>query len=100
MSTAEIISKVTSKGKVTIPKKIREKFDINSGDRINFEIREIEGKTYLTLIKVSNFSHLSKKLQKEVEKKGLDKEEVEKIIADTREKLVEDLYPDVRITVM
>ena len=51
MSTAEIISKVTGKGKVTIPKKFREKFDINSGDRIKFEIKEIEGETYLTLSK-------------------------------------------------
>ncbi len=36
-------AKVTSKGQITIPKKIREKLNISPGDRINF-VEEEDGK--------------------------------------------------------
>ena len=86
---------VTSKGQVTIPKKIRDILDIDPGDKIKFEIKDINGDTYVTISKESTFSYLLEELQKEAKKQNLDKKELDKIIEETRERLVEDLYPDV-----
>ena len=35
-----IISKITSKGQVTVPQKIREKLGIEPGDSISYEVHE------------------------------------------------------------
>ncbi|MFW6282065.1 MAG: AbrB/MazE/SpoVT family DNA-binding domain-containing protein [bacterium] len=86
---------VTSKGQVTIPKKIRDILDIDPGDKIKFEIKNIDGDTLVTISKESTFSYLLGELQKEAKKQNIDKKEMDKIIEETREKLVEDLYPDV-----
>jgi len=86
---------VTSKGQVTIPKKIRDLLDIDPGDKIKFEIKDINGDTHVTIRKESTFSYLLEELQEEAKKQDLDKKELDKIIEETRERLVEDLYPDV-----
>ena len=86
---------VTSKGQVTIPKKIRDILDIDPGDKIKFEIKDINGDTHVTISKESTFSYLLEELQKEAKKQDLDKKELDKIIEETRERLFEDLYPDV-----
>jgi len=86
---------VTSKGQVTIPKKIRNILDIDPGDKIKFEIKNVDGDTLVTISKESTFSYLLEELQKEAKKQNLDKKELDKIIEETRERLVEDLYPDV-----
>ena len=95
MGAAAETRNVTSKGQVTIPKKFRQELDINPGDKVTFELKEIEGEVCLAISKTSTFSYLLKELQEEAEEKNLSKEEVEKMIEETREKLVEDLYPDV-----
>ena len=95
MDVAAETRNVTSKGQVTIPKKFRDRLDIESGDKVRFEMKEIEGELCLTISKESAFSYLLKELQEEAEKEDLSKEEVELMIEETREKLVEDLYPDV-----
>jgi len=86
---------VTSKGQVTIPKKIRDLLNIDPGDKIKFEIKNIDGDTLVTISKESTFSYLLEELQKEAKKQNLDKKELDKMIEETREKVVEDLYPDV-----
>jgi len=86
---------VTSKGQVTIPKKFRDILDIDPGDKVKFELKDIDGAPCLTISKESTFSYLLKELQEEVRKKDLDKEELNKMLEETRNKLVEDLYPDV-----
>lgn len=86
---------VTSKGQVTIPKKFRDVLDINAGDKIKFELKNIDGETRLTISKESTFSYLLQELQEEAIKQDLDKREVDQMIEKTREKIVEDLYPDV-----
>ena len=95
MSVAAETRSVTSKGQVTIPKKFRKRLNINPSDKVKFELKEIEGELCLTLSKPSAFSYLLEELQEEVEKKDLNKEEVEQMIEEAREKLVKDLYPDV-----
>jgi len=86
---------VTKKGQVTIPKKFRDLLDINAGDKIKFELKNIDGENHLTLSKESAFSYLLEELQEEAKRQDLDKKELDKMIEETREKLVEDLYPDV-----
>ena len=86
---------VTSKGQVTIPKKIRDLLNIDPGDKIKFEIKNIDGDTLVTISKESTFSYLLEELQKEAKKQNLDKKDLDKMIEETREKVVEDLYPDV-----
>ena len=95
MSSAAETRNVTSKGQVTIPKKFRKRLNINPSDKVKFELKEIEGELCLTLSKPSAFSYLLKELREEAEKKDLSKEEVEHMIDEAREKLVQDLYPDV-----
>lgn len=86
---------VTSKGQVTIPKKFRDILDIDAGDKIKFELKNIDGESCLIISKESNFSYLLKEMQKEAKKQNLDKKELNQLIEETREKLVEDLYPNV-----
>lgn len=86
---------VTSKGQVTIPKKIRNILDINPGDKIKFEIKKNNGDPLITISKESTFSYLLEELQQEAKKQNLDKKELDKMIKETREQLIEDLYPDV-----
>ena len=93
MSAAAETRNVTSKGQVTIPKKFRKKLNIKPGDKVKFELKEIEGELCLTLSKTSAFSYLLEELQEEAGKKDLSKEEVEQLIEEAREKLVKDLYP-------
>ena len=95
MSSAAETRSVTSKGQVTIPKKFRKRLNIKPSDKVKFELKEIKGELCLTLSKPSAFSYLLEELQEEVEKKDLNKEEVEQMIEEAREKLVKDLYPDV-----
>ena len=89
---------VTQKGQVTIPKKFRDVLDIDAGDKIKFELKDIDGETCLTISKSSTFSYLLEELQEEAKKCDLDKEELDQMIEETREKLIEDLYPDVQMT--
>ena len=89
------VRNVTTKGQVTIPKKFREILDIDAGDKIKFELKNIDGENYLTMSKSSAFSYLLEELQQEAKKSDLTKEEVDKMVEETRKKLVEDLYPDV-----
>ena len=86
---------VTKKGQVTIPKKFRDILEIDPGDKVKFELEDIDGDTRLTITKESTFSYLLEELQKEAKKRDLNKEEVNELVKETREKLVEDLYPDV-----
>ena len=86
---------VTSKGQVTIPKKFRDTLDIEPGDKIKFELKEIDGKDCLTISKESAFSYLLEELQQEAKKRDLNKEELNQMIEKTREKLLQDLYPNV-----
>ena len=90
MGAAAETRNVTSKGQVTIPKKFRDRLDIKSGDKVKFEVIEIDGELCLTLSKTSAFSYLLEELQEEAEEKDLSKEEVEQMIEEAREKLVED----------
>ena len=86
---------VTKKGQVTIPKKFRDRLEIDPGDKVKFELEDIDGDIRLTITKESTFSYLLEELQKEAKKRDLNKEEVNELVKETREKLVEDLYPDV-----
>ena len=86
---------VTKKGQVTIPKKFRDILEIDPGDKVKFELEDIDGDIRLTITKESTFSYLLEELQKEAKKRDLNKEEVNELVKETREKLVEDLYPDV-----
>jgi AbrB family looped-hinge helix DNA binding protein len=63
---------ITSKGQVTIPKKFRDILDIDAGDKIKFELKNIEGETRLTISKESTFSYLLQELQEEAKKQDLD----------------------------
>ena len=89
------VRNVTSKGQVTIPKNFREILDIEAGDKIKFELKNIDGENYLTMRKNSTFSYLLEELQQEAKKSDLTKEEVDNMVEETRKKIVEDLYPDV-----
>ena len=86
---------VTSKGQVTIPKKFRDTLDIEPGDKIKFELKTIDGEPCLTISKESAFSYLLEELQQEAKKHDLNREELNQMIEETREKLLEDLYPNV-----
>ncbi|MCX7831608.1 MAG: AbrB/MazE/SpoVT family DNA-binding domain-containing protein [Actinobacteria bacterium] len=50
--------RITSKGQVTIPKKIRKLFDLKTGDTVDFEIED--GKVYLVFKKENILNAISK----------------------------------------
>lgn len=72
------LARLTSKGQITIPKRIRDKINAKRGDYLLFQIKgnKIEMKKAF----VSSFEKLSQKTQKRFEQLGVTEKDVEKAI--------------------
>lgn len=72
---------ITSKGQITIPKEIRDRMNLNAGDKVNFEIKE-DGSIS---IRHSDISILSRagSLQKYTKKEPVTIEEMNEAIKES-----------------
>jgi AbrB family looped-hinge helix DNA binding protein len=79
-----IISKITAKGQVTIPKKVREFLNVNTSDKIEFTLLE-EGKVLITSEQKSADT-LFGMLKHRKRSKPVTPEEMDAAIRDRRQK--------------
>ncbi|MDD4346820.1 MAG: AbrB/MazE/SpoVT family DNA-binding domain-containing protein [Desulfitobacteriaceae bacterium] len=68
------VSRISSKGQVTIPKTIRELLNLNEGDRVAFI--EDDGKVVITKASLIALRELQDALSKEAQEKSITEEEV------------------------
>lgn len=79
------MSRISSKGQVTIPKTIRELLNLNEGDRVAFI--EDNGKIIITKASLVALHELQDALSAEALEKGITEEDVLKELEIVREKL-------------
>lgn len=68
------VSRISSKGQVTIPKTIRELLNLNEGDRVAF--LEENGKIMITKASLIALNELQDALSKEAKEKSISEEEL------------------------
>lgn len=78
------VSRISSKGQVTVPKTIRQKLKLDEGDRVAFI--EDNGRIVITKASILALRELQKKIGDEAEKQGITEydlqEELEKVRED------------------
>ena len=79
------VSRISSKGQVTIPKTIRELLNLNEGDRVAF--LEENGKIMITKASLIALNELQVALSKEVKEKSISEEELLNELKIVREEL-------------
>jgi AbrB family looped-hinge helix DNA binding protein len=79
------VSRISSKGQVTIPKSIRELLKLNEGDRVAF--LEENGKVIITKASLIALRELQDVLSKEAQEKGITEEEVLRELETVREEM-------------
>ncbi|MEW6697865.1 MAG: AbrB/MazE/SpoVT family DNA-binding domain-containing protein [Bacillota bacterium] len=68
------VSRISSKGQITIPKAIRELLNLNEGDRVAFI--EENGKIVITKASLVALRELQDALSKEAQEEGITEEEL------------------------
>lgn len=79
------VSRISSKGQVTIPKAIRERLNLEEGDKVAFI--EENGKIIITKSSVVALKEFLNTMNKEAESKGVTEEELLKDLEDVREEM-------------
>lgn len=79
------VSRISSKGQVTIPKSIRELLNLNEGDRVAFI--EDDGKVIITKASLIALRELQDALSKEAQEKGITEEDLLKELEVVREEM-------------
>ena len=79
------VSRISSKGQVTIPKSIRELLNLNEGDRVAFI--EDDGKVVITKASLIALRELQDALSKEAQEKGITEEDLLKELEVVREEM-------------
>ena len=79
------VSRISSKGQVTIPKAIRERLNLEEGDKVAFI--EENGKIVISKSSVAALKEFLSIMSKEAESKGVTEEELLKDLEDVREEM-------------
>jgi len=79
------VSRISSKGQVTIPKTIRELLKLNEGDRVAF--LEDNGKVVITKASLIALRELQDALGKEAREKGITEENIQNELEVVREEM-------------
>ena len=77
------VSRISSKGQVTVPKTIRQKLKLDEGDRVAFI--EDNGKIVITKASVVALRELQKEIGDEAEKQGITEEDLQVELEKVRE---------------
>lgn len=87
------LARVTSKGQITIPKDIRTKLNLKTGDKVIFI--EEDGKIIVANSSVIALKNIQKHMSEEALKGGIEAEEdIDALIEDIRSELWEKRYAD------
>ena len=80
------VSRISSKGQITVPKAIRQKLKLDEGDRVAFI--EDNGKIVITKACILALRELQKEIGQEAENQGISEEDLQ----DELEKVREDMW--------
>jgi antitoxin PrlF len=88
---AGYLTKVTSKGQVTIPKAVRDQFDIEEGDYLIFDPRDNEivirkGQVVADESMEDDFNSLADSIARQFEERGITRADIEDAIRWARER--------------
>jgi antitoxin PrlF len=88
---AGYLTRVTSKGQVTIPKAVREQHDIEEGDYLVFDSRDGEivvrkGQVVTDDMTEDSFDALTERITRHFEERGITRADIEDAIRWAREK--------------
>lgn len=79
------VSRISSKGQVTIPKSIRDALNLNEGDRVAF-IQD-DGKVVITKASLVALRELQEALSKDAKEQGISEQDVLTELKQVREEL-------------
>ena len=79
-------------GQVTIPKKFRDMLDIKKRTSIIFELKTIDGETYLTLSKKTPLDYLMETEDGKMDDE--DKKELKQIFEKEKKRIAEEFFPE------
>lgn len=79
------VSRISSKGQVTIPKSIRDLLKLNEGDRVAFI--EENGKVVITKASLIALRELQDALSKEAKEKGITEEDLLRELENVRREM-------------
>ena len=84
------LSRVSSKGQVTIPVEIREKLDLKEGDKVLFA--EKDGNIVLLNASLVALKEIQKNMAEESEKQDLDQEDMNEYVKGIRGEIWKENY--------
>ncbi|WP_302104771.1 AbrB/MazE/SpoVT family DNA-binding domain-containing protein [Polycladomyces zharkentensis] len=87
------VSRMSSKGQVTIPKSIRERLNLKEGDRVAF-IEDENGNVTITKASTLAFNRIADKIARMAEEKGITEEELLETLERVREERYRERYRD------
>lgn len=76
------VSRISSKGQVTVPKTIRQKLKLEEGDRVAFI--EDNGRIMITKASILALRELQKEISQEAEKQGITEDDLQKELEQVR----------------
>ncbi|GAB3808095.1 AbrB/MazE/SpoVT family DNA-binding domain-containing protein [Virgibacillus kimchii] len=79
------VSRISSKGQVTVPKSIREKLKLDEGDRVAFI--EDNGKIVITKASILALRELQKDIGQEADKQGITEQDLQLELEKVREEM-------------
>lgn len=79
------VSRISSKGQVTVPKSIRQLLDLKEGDRVAF-VQE-DGKVIITKASLIALRQLTDAISKDAEEKGITEEDLLQDLERVREEM-------------
>ncbi len=85
------IVRLSSKGQLVLPKKIREEMKLNPGDILILR-KDPDGALKMEKGEILAFRELSQKLQEEAEKRGYTEEELAKDVEKAKEEVFNRIY--------
>jgi AbrB family looped-hinge helix DNA binding protein len=77
------VSRISSKGQVTVPKTIRQKLKLDEGDRVAFI--EDDGKIVITKASILALRELQKEIGQEAENQGITEKDLQAELEQVRE---------------
>lgn len=87
------VSRMTSKGQVTIPKSIRERLNLKEGDRVAF-IEDENGNVTIKKASTLVFNRLADKIARMAEEEGITEEKLLETLERVREERYRKRYGD------
>jgi AbrB family looped-hinge helix DNA binding protein len=88
-------AKVSSKGQVVIPQKLREKLGLQAGDEMEFQV--LDDKTVLAQkVEPTAFEKAAARLSQEMAARGITQDDIDRALEEVKHELYEERYGRLR----